>query len=39
MLKMAEKAGIDTGDIQKIMDDLASAANTTSTPAPAPAAT
>ena len=36
LLKMAEKAGIDTSDIQKIMVDLASSANAPST-APATA--
>lgn len=38
LLKMAEKAGIDTSDIQKIMADLASSSNSPSMPvAPAPA--
>ena len=32
LLKMAEKAGIDTADLQNIMADLASAATSPSTP-------
>jgi uncharacterized membrane protein len=39
LLKMAERAGVDTADIQKIMVDLASSSNTPSVPAaPTPAA-
>ena len=37
LLKMAEKAGIDTSEIQKIMVDLASSSNSPSAAAPAPA--
>jgi uncharacterized membrane protein len=37
LLKMAEKAGIDTSEIQKIMVDLASSSSSPSAAAPAPA--